>query len=249
MTPVVNTRRLFARLLRPGGVATVCDVGSMDGSDAEFFRRHAPGANILAFEPNPRNFALMQAAERLSSRGIRVLPLAASDVDSEAPFYVEDARYEEGKDRATRGRSSLLRRTTYSSILEVVPVRTIRLDRFLASERLAEGPLALWIDAEGMAFEVIRGAQGVLDKTWLLHVEVETTACIGAEQRLFPDVLRNLEDAGFELLATDRPHTHPQFNSLFIRRDAPRRHASIRFWLMLARTRRSIGRLLRRIHA
>ena len=53
MTPVVSTRRLFARLLRTFDVETVCDVGSMDGADARVFRRQLPDAHILAFEPNP----------------------------------------------------------------------------------------------------------------------------------------------------------------------------------------------------
>jgi FkbM family methyltransferase len=233
--PVVSTRRLFARLLRTLDVTTVCDVGSMDGTDAEFFRRQLPDANILALEPSPRNYALMRQDERLRAHRIRVLPFAASDQESDAPFFVVQAEYEEGKNRYPRGMSSLHRRSDDSVLAEVVSVRTVRLDRLLIDERLADGALAFWIDTEGMAYEVIKGAHGVLANARLLHVEVETTPCIGSNQRLFPDVLRCLEEAGFDLLATDQPRNYRQFNALFVRCDLLRNCAApIRAWLALA---------------
>ena len=66
---IVSTRRLFCRLLRTFDIATVCDVGSMDGADALRFRRALPNAAVLALEPNPRNFALMAADDRAQTRG------------------------------------------------------------------------------------------------------------------------------------------------------------------------------------
>ena len=138
--------------------------------------------------------------------------------------------------------SSLHRRTGPWEPSDIVPVRTVRLDRLLTEEKLAEGAIALWIDAEGMAYEVIRGARGVLANTRILHVEVETSPCIGASQRLFDDVLRCLEQAGFMLLATDQPVENAQFNALFIRRELMRSRAqAIRTWLTLAWLRRRTG--------
>ena len=79
MTPVLSTRKLFARLLRTFEITTVCDVGSMDGADALFFRRQLPRAQILALEPNPSNYSLMRQDSRLRAGGIRLLPFAASE--------------------------------------------------------------------------------------------------------------------------------------------------------------------------
>lgn len=238
MSQVVNTRRLFARLLRTLDITTVCDVGSMDGSDAQLFRRRLPQAKILALEPNPQNFLLMSQDERL--RGIQVLPFAASDQESEAPFFVVKAEYSHAGDRLRRGMSSLHRRADESQLSHVVPVRTVRLDKLLA----AESALAFWIDAEGMAYEVISGADGVLANTRMLHVEVETAPCIGSRQRLFDDVRRFLEQAGFELLATDQPLEQIQFNALFVRVDFLYRHSvAIDVWLALAWLRSRAARL------
>jgi FkbM family methyltransferase len=243
MTAVASTRGLFARLLRTLEVTTVCDVGSMDGADAQVFRRRLPHANILALEPNPRNFELMRKDERLRASGIQVLPFAASDEEAEAPFFIVKLNAEKD-DRFRRGMSSLHRRADHSLLAAVVAVRAVRLDRLLTAEQLADGAIAFWIDAEGKAYEVIRGAAGVLGNTRMLHVEVETTPCIGVHQHLFPDVCRCLEQAGFRLLATDKPVEHVQFNALFVRADVLRDRAiRIRAWLALAWLRRSVKRV------
>ena len=217
---ILNTRRLFCRLLPTFEIAAVCDVGSMDGADALQFRRVLPGAIVLALEPNPRNFALMVADDTLQRAGIRVLPVAASDRRSEAPFFVIDADYAVERDFARRGMSSLHRRSDRWPLAETVRVRTVRLDSLLVDNGCAGENIGLWIDTEGMAFEAISGASDVLDRTQMLHVEVETVPCIGANQRLFPDVERLLIDAGFVLLATDKPRAAVQFNALFVRADA-----------------------------
>ena len=228
---VLNTRYLFRRLLRTFEITTVCDVGSMDGSDALLFRRMLPTASILALEASPRNLALMEADQELRRTSIRIFPFAASDVDSEAPFFVVKAEYAVGRDRGRRGMSSLHRRSDGSQ-LEEVRVRTVRLDKLLAAESLAHGSIAFWIDTEGMALEVIHGASGVLQSTRMLHVEVETKPCIGANQKLFADVEKTLIEAGFVLLATDQPQHHLQFNALFIRADVWRTKArQIRWWI------------------
>lgn len=246
---ILNTRRLFCRLLRTLEIETVCDVGSMDGSDALLFRRALPAARILAFEPNPTNLALMRADERLQRARIRVLPFAASDCRSEAPFFVVEADYAREESRAWRGMSSLYRRSDgYSRLAEIVNVRTARLDEFLLAEKLESRPIALWIDAEGMAFEVVRGAAAVARSTSLIHVEVETRPVIGANQKLYAEVEKALNDAGFVLLATDQPRDSVQFNALFVRGGLPRaRTASVFFWVAALRLRRIATSNVRRV--
>jgi FkbM family methyltransferase len=219
---IVNTRRLFCRLLRTLDIATVCDVGSMDGNDALRFRRVLPSAAILALEPNPRNFELMAADHRLRDGRIRVVPVAASDRRAEAPFFVIDAEYARGRDLARRGMSSLHERSDWTRLSSVVQVQTARLDELLEAEPSAVAPIALWIDAEGAAFEVIRGSSGVLRSTAMIHVEVETAPIIGAAQKLFADVEQALLEAGFVLLATDQQRDALQFNALFVSGTASR---------------------------
>ncbi len=240
---IVDTRRLFLKLLRTFEIDAVCDVGSLDGSDALLFRRVLPTAEVIAFEPNPRNFDLMAADERLPRHRIRILPFAVSDRDAEAPFFVVDAHYAHNRDVQRRGISSLHRRADSSLITEVVQVRTVRLDDVLSKDSSAR--VALWIDTEGMGFEAVAGASRVLARTRMLHVEAETVPCIGAEQKLLPDIERIL-DAEFALLATDHPRDWSQLNALFVRKGSLRAHAAeIRALLASERLRHRVKSAVR----
>jgi hypothetical protein len=75
----------------------------------------------------------------------------------------------------------------------------------------------------------------------LLHVEVESQACISSDQRLYPEARAMLEALGFEEIATDYPKTNPQFNAVYMRRGQ-----SARCGRQLGR-RLSWGRLRRRL--
>jgi FkbM family methyltransferase len=242
---IVSTRRLFARLLRAMQVNAVCDVGSMDGADALMFRSVLNRARIYAFEPNPENFRLMQADLALRQHDIHLVPLAATNYDGEAEFFIVKADY--SSTHPLRGTSSLYRRPRELALelSGAIVVRTTRLDTFLADKIPRDVRLALWIDTEGKAYEVIAGATGIAGQVHLLHIEVESSPCMGPDQKLYPEVRVLLHELGFVELATDRDPTTPQFNALFVRRELP---TSLKFrvstWLALARLRRSAARTL-----
>jgi FkbM family methyltransferase len=240
---IVNTKLVFLRLLRTMRIDVVCDVGSMDGADALRFRDALPNASIYAFEPNPANLTVMKHDVSLRKRGIVVLPYAVANRDGDADFFVVTA------DPAvpdSRGWSSLHRRSAVASA--AVRVRTVRLDSILAHEVTSGARLALWIDVEGKAFEVIEGVRRIAACVDLLHVEVETSACIGSEQRLYPQVKHLLQELGFKQLATDWPVAGTQFNALFARADLPSAISMrMRFQLARAWVRRRCGTLLARL--
>jgi FkbM family methyltransferase len=243
---IVNTRRLFARLLPVMQISAVCDVGSMNGADALMFRNVLNAASIYAFEPNPENFRLMQADPALRQHNIRLVPFAATNYDGDAEFFLVKADY--SSHHAWRGMSSLYRRSGGAELSAVIDVRTTRLDTFLADQSPHGARFALWIDTEGKAYEVIEGAVGIVEQVHLLHVEVETSPCIGSNQKLYPEVKALLHELGFVELATDQAHTQIQFNALFVRSKLP---AAMQFrvsaWLALARLRRCVINAIREI--
>jgi FkbM family methyltransferase len=241
---IVNTRRLFARLLSTMEVGAICDVGSMNGADALLFSAAAPGSSVYAFEPNPLNFRLMQANQAFQERNIQLVPLAATNYDGEAEFFLVEAEYSQLDPR--RGMSSLYRRSAEWAPAAVVQVRTTRLDTFLADKCPADARLALWIDTEGAAYEVIEGLSGVADHVHLLHVEVETSPCIGSDQKLYPQVKSLLQRMGFSELATDYPSSGIQFNALYVRSElSAGTKFRINAWLVRARLRYLLVRALR----
>ena len=123
---IVNTRRLFARLLSVLDISAVCDVGSMNGADALMCRDVLNRARIYAFEPNPGNFCLMQGDPALREHAIELVPLAATNYDGDAELFVVKADY--SRPNAWRGMSSLYRRSDGSELTAVIPVKTTRLD-------------------------------------------------------------------------------------------------------------------------
>src|SRR5215469_358330 len=105
---IVNTRRLFTRLLSRLQISAVCDVGSMNGADALAFRAAAPQSSIYALEPNPHNFRRMVADRALHERNIRVEPLAATNYDGQGDFHLIEADDSQPDNR--HGLSSLYQR-------------------------------------------------------------------------------------------------------------------------------------------
>jgi FkbM family methyltransferase len=214
--PVVSTRRLFDSLLHSLAVDTVCDIGSMDGTDALRFHRQCPGAAVIAFEANPKNFERMRNDAALDGAGIRREPLAVSDGNGHADFFV--VRAPGGPEaRARRGMSSLYQRRQIDQLEAIVQVETTRLDTYLGQNAPNAASIALWIDVEGKAFEVLSGARDALAKVQLLHIEVEISPLIADIQRTYSDVYALLESSGFVEIATDHPVRHPQFNTLWMR--------------------------------
>lgn len=216
---ILSTSRLFTDLLRPLRVEVVCDIGSLNGADALRFRRALPAADIIAFEANPDNYQAMLRTPALAQAGIEILPCAAAEREGETEFYVVPVQ---DGNLARRGMSSLYQREAADQRGVPVPVATRRVDSVLGERARAGRIIALWIDAEGAAFEVLEGSRGVIEQVRLVHVEVETAPCIGAGQKLYPAVAAFLEAQGFEQIATDYPIDNPQFNVLFVRRGLSR---------------------------
>jgi FkbM family methyltransferase len=243
---VVNTHRLFAQLLRVMRIDVVCDVGSMDGADALRFRAAARAAKIHAFEPNPGNLQRMRANPALRNNNINIVPLAVTNYDGDGEFYIIPAGYFPGE--SWRGMSSLYKRFDRPELLTTLCVKTARLDTFLAREVSPALRVALWVDVEGKAHEVIEGGAGLMHYVWLLHVEVETSLCIAAEQKFYPQVKALLRSAGLIELATDGEPTQVQFNALFVRSDLPVAvRLKVQQRLVLLCLRRSLGSAMRKI--
>ncbi len=103
-------------------ISAVCDVGSMDGADALTFRDAVADSSVYAFEPNPDNFRLMEANRAFQESNIQLVPLAATDYDGEAEFFIVEANH--SQDGRRRGMSSLYRRSDEWSPAAVVRVKT-----------------------------------------------------------------------------------------------------------------------------
>ena len=208
----MGTKTLFKLLLRRIKPELVCDVGSMDASDALAFRRILPKARILAFEANPANAVVLQNDPILAAAGIGVVQQAVWNHDDTLTFYLEQLAENGAAGDIRRGISSTRPRQDNSLGASQVVVPAVRLDTFVGRMDPVPRSIALWIDVEGGAFEVIEGIGGIADRVALIHVEVETKP-FWVGQRLAGQVMDLARLLGFIPLGRGR---HPDQHDLVL---------------------------------
>jgi len=135
-----------APLIAPGGVCL--DIGANVGNHALFFAAHF--GEVLAFEPNPRTFALLQFNAALAAN-VRCFNVGLSDAAGNAQLTVPADNI---------GMATLHGGTTGGPGGASVACRLERLDDLaeLQDRRVA----LLKIDVEGHESAVLRGAAGLL---------------------------------------------------------------------------------------
>ncbi len=236
--PTVNSEFLFRSLAKHLGAEVICDVGAFDCFHSKRFK--ATGARVIALEANPVNFDALARDAGLAAAGIELFNYAAWNRDEDLTFNVVDAT---ARDAGWRNMISSIRERTadYRFPSRPVRVRGVRLDTLL-SDVLAEPTrtIALWIDVEGAAYEVLEGIDGIRDRVCLVHVEVETRA-FWEGQRLWPDIDALMGRLGFSPIAR-RPGDE-QFDVLFVNdRCLGRSRASVGGITFLAWARLRAGR-------
>jgi FkbM family methyltransferase len=243
----LDSEVLFLLLVRFFRVDIVCDVGSHDAFNARRFRRVLPSARIIAFEANPELAQAMIVDRRRAADKIEVHHCAVHNQVGQIRFNVEKVL--DGPLEAWRRRASSTRlRVSGSAGVSQTRVPTTRLDAFFDGDRYQGGTIALWIDVEGAAYEVLEGTARVRDRVCVVHVEVETEA-FWQGQKLKRDVVRLMEDLGYVGIACDG--IGRQHNMVFIDRSTLERHRfQIRIAVLLASgaavVRPRLRKLLRR---
>lgn len=177
------------RFIRPG--MTVVDIGAHIGYYTRFFSHWVGrGGRVLAFEPNPENFAVLQrnlAGTKYAN--VELFPMAVSAQDGVLPLYVSPGH----------SNHSLL--AGYTPGQDVIEVKTTTLDSFLAARGGARVDF-LKCDAEGAEPLVLAGMRETIARSpWLnLLMEYNPPAlrCGDTPPREF---LGRLERAGFDVRA------------------------------------------------
>lgn len=235
--PLVSSEYLFRLLARRFRVDLVCDVGAFDCMHSKRF--HAAGFRVVALEADPRNFAALASDSTLRDAGIDVLHIAATNYDGEARLHAVKAP--EGSEIEWFGAISSLREraSEYPCDGESVTVPSIRLDTLIERLRPTPARVALWIDVEGCAYEVIEGLRRVAGLVSVVHVEVEAHAFWDG-QHLWQDVVELMGQLGFAAIARRPGDT--QFDVVFV---ATRRRQLVSWDVRKAWIRHRIGRVYR----
>ena len=195
---------LLARMLQPD---LICDVGAMDARESLLFRKVAPNAGIFVFEANPKNVEIMRSKGVLERHGIVIRHNAVWNKNEKVTFFVEKTQGE--SDRELRGISSTRKREKGSLGQVEISVSAVRLDSFVNNFRRIPNKIALWIDVEGAAYEVVEGFDEIRNQVKVVHLEAETKE-FWPGQKLQPAIEELMEKMGFVLIAqrTLQPGQH-----------------------------------------
>lgn len=212
-----NARLLFKFLLRQCNVDCIFDIGSCDGYESSQFRQLRPAATVVAFEANPFLYKRMVANPNL--KNITILPLAVSDKNGTAKFFVSDIDYDHitSSDPAKNksGTSSLILNENVK-VREAVETPTRRIDDFLLAEYPQARNVALWIDVEGAEHQVLEGMAGIKDRVVCAHVETARVA-MRPGQRTLADLETLMKSLGFVLVGDNMFGSADWGDAVFIR--------------------------------
>jgi FkbM family methyltransferase len=146
------TRLLLGSLLPPG--ATFLDIGAHHGFFTLSIGVLLEDVRIIAFEPNPTNFKILEAnvAANPLTR-VCCESLAISNRDGTAPLYLT------GSDMSASLKKGFQSQDTEQ--IGTVEVRTTGLDSYLNSKRIG-APMVIKVDIEGHEAAFMRGAMETL---------------------------------------------------------------------------------------
>ncbi len=160
----------------PDAAPHIIDAGANIGLSVLYFKRLHPQATVIAYEPDPQMFALLEQNTR-GIDGVELHRAAAWTEDTELTFYQEGS----------------LAGSTEVDFLNAGSSITVKAERL--RDRLADRPVSfLKIDIEGAENEVLFDIADALDRVGLLFFEYHSAK--GKPQQL-GRILEMVTAAGF----------------------------------------------------
>jgi FkbM family methyltransferase len=162
-------------------INTLVEIGAHFGEDTRIFRQSHPAARIVAFEPDPRNIAMIN---KLGVNSMcELYPVALSNINGQAVFHLSSGHLSDHPDKMHRDNpysssSSLKKPTGHLTVAPAVKfvedtvVSCIRLDDFAP---LKNTPIDfMWVDVQGAEDLVFGGATETLKRTRFVYTEYAT---------------------------------------------------------------------------
>jgi FkbM family methyltransferase len=170
---------------------TILDCGSHIGLSVAWFKRRFPKARIIAFEPDPENYRLLQTNVAINGlEGVELLNLAVSSKRGTARFFGEF-----GAATPMASAHSMRQEWGTQRSEEWILVNTVPLAHYIT------GPIDyLKLDIEGMETEVMKSIEQHLHHVRALGLEFHGTGgqALADEETL----VRLLRESGFQVSIT-----------------------------------------------
>jgi len=207
-------RKAGNQLLKYAGISeTWIDVGAHHGEKTLGEAMLNPGLTVYAFEPNLRVLASLLGR----AANYCVIPMAVSEMDGHADFYVNAHDEASSLLRMDENAISTWKGEEVLAVEAVETVPTIRLDTFMSLLRIPRVDF-LKIDTQGADLAVIRSAGSRLRDIAKIMLEVEVTP-----KRIYQgsaskeEVTTFMQNSGFELVSSEAQSYGHEENLTFVR--------------------------------
>lgn len=189
------------------------EIGAFDAKFSRETKVKLPECNFCAFEANPYNFNLFRSM--VERDGVNYIHSAIGNFTGKVKFHLQKSI--NGKTvEMVRGNNSILKRTQNDVGYDEVEVPINTIDALFLDAIMPDEMFAMWIDVEGYAYEVIKGAEKILKKTTMVFVEVEDFS-YWKDQKMGADVIEFMLENDFLPVARDFEY-EGQYNLIFLKR-------------------------------
>lgn len=203
---------LFENLVKEMGVVTLLECGAHEAEISKRFARSGMGRRAFAIEANPFTFESMTV--RAAEHGVIAICEGLGAKSGTATLWIPAPDATHTRPRAPH--ASFLRMAHGEGQHHVsveVPVTTLDL---LADRHHVEGDVALWMDVEGVALDVIRGGPRLFsEQAAIVFLEVESQP-FWEGQPLVGEVEAQLLAYGLIPIARDFERSY-QYNAIYAR--------------------------------
>lgn len=178
------TDSTFLDLCKSIPIEGFLEIGAADASASIILSKR--GIPSVAVEANPFTYETFTKASR--TEGVKSINVGVGEKAGRADFFIPDS----GKTDAS---SSLRRKLTPEDVtpveITIVTLSDLVLDNFPTTSCLG-----LWLDCEGMTYEILNGARSILDRFVVMKLELEIDL-IWDSQREAVETLQILDEFGF----------------------------------------------------
>ena len=208
-------RKLFLDLCDDCAVKNLLEIGAHEASiSCDFLKSNSSNdRRALAYEANPVTYK--ELTMQAESFGVEVYNSGISSAVGELEFNIP---LEGDTGKLTPSNASFLTRNDDQTKYHKLNVPTDTIDHVFDSRSIL-GTCALWIDVEGFAHEVIKGATLALISKQVAFLQIEVEAIqYWHEQETYERIFADLSECGFIPMARDF-ETRYQYNVIFGRQE------------------------------
>ncbi|MBD5558645.1 MAG: FkbM family methyltransferase [Desulfovibrio sp.] len=196
-------------------VTTVLEIGAHEGTFSRAVKKTYPEKTVRAFEANPQVYAHFLLEGEFPRLGIDYRYGAIGNRNGTTQLHIYESIDGRDEPSDSRRQSILLRVPNDTDRHHNVCVPLARLDTLCAADP-EDSRYALWVDAEGAGGQVLEGAEGIMERTLAVYMELESVPKF-ENQPLDHDILHYLLERDFVPLLRDFQFNH-QYNVVFVKK-------------------------------